>query len=79
METLLISIIGLFVTYFIIQGAVKSAIDEKISKLLTTQSAYLKFLAKQGGIANDDINRIVLTEKQYKKKHKKETIDSINS
>lgn len=39
----------------------------------------MKFLAKQGGITNDDINRIVLTEKQYKKKHKKETIDSINS
>ncbi len=41
METIIVAIIALIITYFIIKGAVESAIDEKIKKHLTSQTEYL--------------------------------------
>jgi len=67
METLLVGIVGLIISYYIIIGAVKSAIKETLAKHLSIQTGYLKFLAKQAGMTTDENNRIVLSDKEYKK------------
>ena len=70
MEAIIIGIIGLFISYFIIKGAVESAIDNKLAKHISVQTEYLKFLAKQAGMTYDENNKIVLTKKQYEKLNK---------
>lgn len=68
-EIILGTVIGLFISYFIIRGAVKDAITETMDKHLKIQSAILKHHAKQAGMDEWEIDKAWMTEKQYKKKY----------
>lgn len=68
-EIIIGAVIGLFISYFIIRGAVKDAITEKLDVHLKIQSAYLEFMAKKEGMEQWQIDKVLLTEKQYKKKY----------
>ena len=70
MEFLIYGLIGLFVSYFIIYLAVKDAIEKKMERALINQNGYLRFLVKHAGATPEDIDRIQLTEKEFKKKYK---------
>lgn len=68
-EIIVGTIIGLFISYFIIRGAVKDAISETMGVHLKIQSAYLEFMAKKEGMEQWQIDKVLLTEKQYNKKY----------
>ena len=70
MDSLILAIVGLLLSYFIIYTAIKDALQKKIERHLTTQTEYLKFLAKKAGMTSDENDRIQLTDAQYKKKNK---------
>lgn len=74
METIIIGIVSLIISYFIIKGAIESALDKKLAKHTSVQTAYLKFLAMNAGMTNDQNNKIVLSDKEYKKLNKETTI-----
>lgn len=69
MEAIIIGIVGLFVSYFIIYIAVKDAIEKKFDKYMSIQVGYLKYLAKQAGMTLEENDRLILSEKEYRKKH----------
>lgn len=68
-EIILGAVIGLFISYFVIRGAVKDALTETMEAHLKVQSAILKHQAKQAGMSDEQIDRAWMNDKQYKKKY----------
>lgn len=69
MPLILISAIGLIIFYFLIYTAFKDAIGRKIEPYLKLQSQTLIHLAKQAGMSQEDIDKIILAPHQFKKKY----------
>ena len=69
LEAIISGIIAIFISYFIIYGAVRDAIEKKMEKYMSVQTGYLKYLAKQAGMTLEDNDKIILSEKEYRKKH----------
>jgi hypothetical protein len=70
-EIIIGSIIALAITYYIILGAVKDAIHSKMEPHLKLQSAVMRHQAKQNGMSDEDIDKAILTDKEFKKKYSK--------
>lgn len=70
---LMAALISLLIFYFIIKGAVKEAIFERMEHYQRAQTAFLKYLAKQQGMSDEDIEKALLGQKgwEWKQKHKK--------
>lgn len=75
METFIIAFFSLFVgaiiLFYIIKGAIKEAVDERMSPFLKLYSAVLRHQAKQQGMTDEEIDKAWMTEKMWIKKYKK--------
>ena len=69
METIVIAIVGLIITCFIIRGAVKDALSDSVEKHIKLQTHFLKHLAFKAGMDQKDIDSVILTPKEFKKKY----------
>lgn len=70
-EIIIISVISLFVLYWVISGAVKDAIDSRLRPYLVIYAKMTKKQAEGFGMSEEEIDSILLTKKEFKKKYKK--------
>jgi hypothetical protein len=68
-ELLLYSLIGLFIMFIIIMTAVRDVVMKRVEPYLRVQAACTKAMAAKQGISTEDIDRNLLTDKQFKKKY----------
>lgn len=70
------SIISLFILYFIIKGAVEAVAEKKVEPYLRAMYEIIKLQAGKDGISQEDIDRVLLKDKEFKKKYKREKKDA---
>lgn len=63
---LIAAIISLIIFYYLIRGAVKEAIIERMEPFLKMQTAYLRYLAKQAGMTEEQIKEVWAGKSQKK-------------
>lgn len=76
LETIIISTIALAISYYIIRGAVKDAVQTRIEPYMKVQNAILKWQAKQAGMSQEEIDKAWMSDKQFKKKYSEMKIKS---
>ena len=69
MEILLYGLIGLFLSYFIIYIAIKDAINKTIQRYIKVQAELTILMAKNTGIGSEEIDKVILSPKEFKKKY----------
>lgn len=69
METLFYAIIGLLVSYFIIYISIKDAMNKTVQPYLMSQVKIMKMMAEKAGIETNEIDKAILSPKEYKKKY----------